>query len=465
MPLFITSDFHPPKDDKEFEEMVRDLFAAHWCDPNTKIFGRSGQGQRGVDVYGQPNQMASWFGIQCKVRKTGKLTRKELENELELTRSFHKRLHTYVFATTHLRDTKLQQIVDELNEIEVGNGGFRVQIRFWEDLCSLLAENTNIVRKYYPQYFKDEMYSEVSTHHPLSEHSSDITSESPMLVGLVIDLSRSMLRVLRNNSGFHDNDLKEAVSLVVEKAASFCRTPEANEILPKFALFTYGYGFSDLRKRVNNVFNRLLGTDSQQSTKSLIPTAPVRDLFAEVATEQSLPFTPNILSLNESWNLYRKSVEYQFLDMGLGPSNFYESLCRVHDRLCKELERPYFKHPLVVFISDGQVDDAEYKDIARVTNQVQNLGVQVMHCYIGAKDITMPKVFYAEPDKNWPEEVKRLFSLSSIFVDSNPLLNNIAQEAREKGWEVPEQAKLFMQINQNEMLEELTEILLSSLKD
>ena len=89
MPLLVTSDFPPPKDDKEFEEIVRDIFAGHWNDPNTKIFGRSGQGQSGVDVYGQPNQMKSWFGIQCKLRKTGQLTRKDLEREIEMARSFH----------------------------------------------------------------------------------------------------------------------------------------------------------------------------------------------------------------------------------------------------------------------------------------------------------------------------------------------------------------------------------------
>lgn len=151
MPLFITSNFPPPLEDKEFEEMVRDLFASHWNDPNTQIFGRSGQGQKGVDIYGQPNQAGLWFGIQCKERKTGKLSRKDLEKEINLARSFHKKLDTYIFAITGSRDTKLQQIVDDLNETETQKGGFKVQILFWEDLCSLLSENSRIIRKYYPQ--------------------------------------------------------------------------------------------------------------------------------------------------------------------------------------------------------------------------------------------------------------------------------------------------------------------------
>lgn len=312
MPLLVTSDFPPPKNDKEFEEMIRDIFAAHWNDPDTKIFGRSGQEQRGIDVYGRPNQQDSWFGIQCKVRKTGKLPRETLEAEIKLTRSFRHKLHTYIFVTTHPRDTKLQEIVEELDEAETSIGSFRVQIKFWEDVCSLLAENINIARKYYPQYFKGWNYSESSKHLPLTEHPIEITEDSPMLVGLVIDFSRSMLRTLKESSGIQDNDLKEAFNLVVEKAASFCRTPESNEILPKFALFTYGYGFSDLRKNVSNILGRLLNQPLESN--HLIPTGSVRDLFTEVATKYSLPYTPDILTLTENWGFYRKSVEYQFID-------------------------------------------------------------------------------------------------------------------------------------------------------
>lgn len=463
MPLLATSDFPPPKNDKEFEEMVRDIFAAHWNDPDTKIFGRSGQKQNGVDIYGRPNQQDSWFGIQCKVRKTGNLPRKTLEHEIREAHSFHHKLHTYIFVTTHARDTELEKIVEKLDEIESSNGNFRVQIKFWDDVCSLLSENIRIARKYYPQYFKGWDYSESSNHQPLINHPTDITEASPMLVGLVIDFSRSMLRTLKESSGIRNDDLNEAFNLVVEKAASFCRTPEADEILPKFALFTYGYGFSNLRKNVSNIFGRLLNQPPESNY--LIPTGSVRDLFAEVATKYSLPYTPDILVLTEEWDFYRKSVEYQFIDMGLGQSNFYESLCRVHNRLCKELEKPYFKHPLVIFISDGQIGDAEFADAVRITNQIKELGVQIMHCYVGNIDITSSKRFYAKPEEDWPQQVKHLFDLSSVFVESNPLLKNIAQEAKQKEWSVPEQARLFMQINHREMLEELIEILLASLKD
>lgn len=463
MPLLTSSDFPPPQSDREFEEIVRDIFAAHWNDSDTKIFGRSGQEQKGVDIYGRPNQQGSWFGVQCKIRKTGKLTRKILEEEIKQARSFHHKLHTYIFVTTHLRDNKLQKIVEELDVIESEMGSFRIQIKFWEDVCSLLGENINIARKYYPQYFRGWDFSEASNHQPLANHPTEITENSPMLVGLVIDFSRSMLRTLNTNSEIHSDDLKEAFSLVVEKAASYCQTPDASQTLPRFALFAYGYGFSNLRKNISNVFERLLNQSLESN--QLIPTGSVRDLFTEVATKYSLPYTPNILTLTDEWDSYRKSVEYQFIDMGLGPSNFYESVCKVQDRLCKELEKPYFKHPLIIFISDGQIADAELTDAIRMTDEIKALGAQIMHCYVSSLDITRPKTFYAKPKSDWPQLAKQLFSLSSVLDESNPLLRNIVEEAKLKGWNVPQEARLFMQINHREMLEELIEILLSSLKD
>ena len=117
MPTLATSEFPPPKSDKEFELIVRDIFAAYWHDSDTKTFGRNGQKQCGVDIYGRPNQEEAWFGIQCKLRTTTKLSRKELEREIELAKNFHHKLHTYIFATTHARDTELQKIVEELNQM------------------------------------------------------------------------------------------------------------------------------------------------------------------------------------------------------------------------------------------------------------------------------------------------------------------------------------------------------------
>lgn len=464
MPLLQSSQLPPPIDDKEFEELARDLFAAHWKDPNTQIFGRSGQTQDGVDIYGRPNQQEFWYGIQCKLRKAGDLSRQKLEIEIHKARNFHHKLHTYIFVTTYSRDTKLQKFIDELDLIEESFGKSHVQILFWEDICSLLAENINIARKYYPQFFQGGPIVERQDYHPKTHRFTEISENSPMLLGLVIDCSRSMINILKDKQGFQDKDLQTVLNLVVEKATAFCETTQAGEILPKFSLFVYGYGFADLLKGVSNAFNRLLGIQESRKSSSPIQSGSVRDLLANVATENSLPFTPNILVLNKHWDTYKRSIRSQFFDMGLGESSFYESLCAAHERLSKELESPFYAHPLLLFISDGQIDDGLQTDVERVTKSIQDLGVQVMHCYVGKRDITKSKILYASSEALWPEEAIRLFNLSSRIGSTNILLANISDEAKYKGWHVPDGARLFIQLNHSEMLEEVIDILLSALR-
>ncbi len=96
MPGFTTSDFPRPKDEEEFQEIIRDLYAAHWKDDNVQIYGRSGQTQHGVDVYGYPNKSTLCFGIQCKVRNLGELTKAKIEIEIKKARNFKEKLDTYM---------------------------------------------------------------------------------------------------------------------------------------------------------------------------------------------------------------------------------------------------------------------------------------------------------------------------------------------------------------------------------
>ncbi len=84
--------------------------------------------------------------------------------------------------------------------------------------------------------------------------------------------------------------------------------------------------------------------------------------------------------------------------------------------------------------------------------------------YVGHINITQKRCLYYEEDPRWPEQAKRLFRCSSRITDSNELLHSIAEMAKEKGWQVPAGAKLFLQITQQQMLDEFIDILISPLK-
>ena len=286
--------------------------------------------------------------------------------------------------------------------------------------------------------------------------------EPPVLIGLVIDLSRSMINTLKKTKGLQQQDLQNVFQVLVEKATAFRQTPEASEIFPLFALFAFGYGFGNLRQGVNDTVNRLL---SIKKPSRIIPTGEIRDLFEEVAAKHALPRTPNIAILNEFWDDYKSSLEAQFIDVGLGRSRFYGSLCQVNDRLRQELEVTSYADSLLIFVSDGQIDDASYEDVNRVTQEIGNLGVSIAHCYIGPQNVTMPKTFYALPEMSWPEQATKLFHLSSSIDAATTFSINVAKEAQLRGWLVPEKARLFVQINQSETLEQVISILINALKD
>ena len=156
MPSLNTIQYPKPTDDTEFQEMIRDLFALHWNDDNALVYGRSGQGQNGVDVFGNPNKSTLNYGIQCKVRKNKQLTKKDIEKEIEQAKCFIPKLDVYIFVTTTDRDKTLQDLIKKISDEEKSNNGFEVQIKFWEDVVSLFAEYPNIAKKYYPQFFVEE---------------------------------------------------------------------------------------------------------------------------------------------------------------------------------------------------------------------------------------------------------------------------------------------------------------------
>lgn len=462
MPSLTTSEFPKPRDDKEFEEMTRDLFAAHWKDDNTQVYGRSGQSQDGVDVYGQPNQAGLYYGIQCKLRSQGVLPQSDIEDEIKKARGFTHKLDTYIFVTTATRDKSTQDLIDQLSEAEQKRGGFKVQIRFWEDFCSLLAEHPRLIDKHY----KSWAYPLKTQYEPIEDHPLAIDKDSPLLVGLVIDVSRSSLSTMSKlpaASGMSPRRINDALNLVAEKSIAFCKTPEADDVLPLLSLFALGYGFGSMRRTFSSVLKQI-GVKVRTLVPELIPADPVRDLFAETASKESLPFTPNVTDLNAHWTNYRQSVEAQFMDVGLGQSILYDALVTAYDRIHHELVQPYYKYPILIIVSNGHLDNASEEDLARIVGELKHLNVQIISLYVGEKTITKSKCLHAISVKAWPREALRMFNIASKVDTEIDVLASILNMAKEKEWDIPEDARLFLQLNHSDMLEEVINIILNPVK-
>jgi hypothetical protein len=317
-------------------------------------------------------------------------------------------------------------------------------------------------------YLNKRGYSCFSLSQLLEQHPNEITEISPLLIGILVDLSSSMFNSLAQipkRSNVSQKRLTEAINLITEKALAYCKTPEAEYLLPLFSLFLYGYGLGRLRHSVSSFIQRM-GIKSQHLKLNSIPTDPVRNLFAEVATEESMPSTPDALTLNSHWATYIKSVEAQFSDIGIGRSILCDALMAIHERFVQERsERPYYQHPFLFVISDGNLDNAKDEDLEIVVEKIRKLGVRIVCCYVNPNNIVEPSNLYAVPGKTWPRTASRLFGCASVVSNDNGIEKTMLEVAQEKRWQIPKKARWFIQINQSQMLEDLVEILLSPLKD
>ena len=127
----------PPRDEQVFEDLCRRLWSRIWDDPDARKHGRRGQSQQGVDIFGRRPD-GGWEGVQCKKKAPGqRLTRGEIETEIEKARGFAG-LTRLIIATTAPRDNVTQGLERELTEEEERRGSFSVVVYCWEDVSEKL---------------------------------------------------------------------------------------------------------------------------------------------------------------------------------------------------------------------------------------------------------------------------------------------------------------------------------------
>lgn len=134
-----------PENWQDFESLCKKLWGEIWDIPmKIKKNGRSGQSQSGVDVYGIPKGENSYWGIQCKGKDdytSARLTKKEIENEIEKAKTFNPKLDVFIFATTMNKDVEIEEFV-RLKDIENReNSSFEILLYCWEDIADLIDEN------------------------------------------------------------------------------------------------------------------------------------------------------------------------------------------------------------------------------------------------------------------------------------------------------------------------------------
>lgn len=154
MPTPSTSNLPKPKSWDEFEDIVWEIYTRIWQDSYAQRYGRSGQVQNGIDIYGRLKNSDNYVGIQCKRYEDNRLNWRTILAEVAKAECFSSPISEYIIATTASRDTKIQDNVRLLNEKRKSESKFPVYIIFWEDICNHLADQTNqdLLQKYYSEW-------------------------------------------------------------------------------------------------------------------------------------------------------------------------------------------------------------------------------------------------------------------------------------------------------------------------
>ncbi|WP_165190884.1 hypothetical protein [Caulobacter soli] len=150
--------FQPPLYWQQFEELTVGLLREAYGSPDAKIYGRPGQAQHGVDVYGKSRY--GLVGIQCKRLSDvdengnpypgGPISKSFLMKAAKESLAFPQELGIWILATTARRDTRVQGYVDQLNALWKAQGLERIAIVWsWDECISYLNSFPDLQRWYY----------------------------------------------------------------------------------------------------------------------------------------------------------------------------------------------------------------------------------------------------------------------------------------------------------------------------
>lgn len=113
--------------------------------------------------------------------------------------------------------------------------------------------------------------------------------------------------------------------------------------------------------------------------------------------------------------------------------------------------------PLLFLISDGDPTDGNpLEAIAEIKNQ----GVTVVSCFVTDADLADPRTLYGTKQPSWTTGASTMFEAASLVTPDSEMTKFLLR----KGWSIHQSAKLFVQINHSDVLDEFIRVLLAPLQ-
>src|SRR5690242_1731513 len=88
----------PPRTAEDFEDFCHTVYSEIFDDPTATKNGRSGQKQNGVDIFAM--RKGKRYGVQCKRKTYGSLTKKIIDEEVGLADGGKVKIEELIIATT-----------------------------------------------------------------------------------------------------------------------------------------------------------------------------------------------------------------------------------------------------------------------------------------------------------------------------------------------------------------------------
>src|SRR5215204_497812 len=175
-----------------------------------------------------------------------------------------------------------------------------------------------------------------------------------MLVGLLVDVSGSMLSAMRSSSETSQNRLEsfnQSFEELITRAQSMSQQGVAGAIAPLIRIFAYGFGFG-------NPLSVLLGDKDPN----------VRDLL-ELPGESSS--TVAVDQLSKNWSHYHEHLKQQVRKM-FGDTPMVGGLRIARERIRAEIRRGKYTDPPILFVlSDGEPTDGSPSDIVGIAEEMK----------------------------------------------------------------------------------------------
>jgi len=278
---------------------------------------------------------------------------------------------------------------------------------------------------------------------------------SPLVLGVVIDVSGTMQTAIRNDVGGERNRLEGVLDAIRDLARRYHdedMSPDVQEGAGLVKLFAYGFGFADRAAKYGK-----LGILAGRVFKDAPPVpshvfrGAVRDLL-EIAGVESR--TLSLKEIDEQWSVIEGRLWEQRMDL-FGTTPMRAALEVVAERFAAEFAVfDGVPHSALLLVSDGESKDGSPVDACRM---IARRGTIILSCYLTGEDVAEPRRLYARPQSGWPEGAVTLFRCSSALEEDSLLLRVL----HEKGWAAAEGDRLFVQLNQSALVAEFVSLILN----